>query len=60
MARIAAVQMLLDGVIDLRNHKRLHLQQLLKEVVDRLPPPAVAVEDGLCAPGPLRSTNTRP
>lgn len=47
VARIAAVQMLLDGVVNLRDGQGLDLQQLIKEVVDRFPPTAVSVEDSL-------------
>lgn len=58
VTRIAAVQMLLDSVIDLRDGKGLRLQQLLQEIVDWLPPVLVAVEDGLCTPRSLCDTGT--
>jgi hypothetical protein len=60
IARIAAVEMLLDRLIDLGNCERVHVQQLLEEVVDRLLSPLVAVEDGLGAPARLRGADARP
>jgi hypothetical protein len=60
VAWITAVEMLLDGIVDLRDSERLQLQQPLEKVVDRLLPPLVSIEDGLCAPTRLGSTGTWP
>ena len=51
--------MLLDGIVDLRHGERLDLQQFLKEVIHRLLPPVVLVEDGLRAPALRRGADTR-
>jgi len=52
VAWITAVEMLLDSIVDLRCRERLHLQQLLEEVVDRLLSSLISVEDGLRAATP--------
>jgi hypothetical protein len=49
---ITAVEMLLDGIVDLRGSEGLDLQQLLEEVVDRFLSSLVSIEDGLRAATP--------
>jgi hypothetical protein len=44
------VQALLDRIVDLRRRKRLGLQQLLQEDVNRLATAGVSIEDRLCPP----------
>jgi hypothetical protein len=56
----ASVQVLLDGVVDLRRDKRLCLQQILQEGINWFTAPGVTVEDGLCPPAWLRDTGPRP
>jgi hypothetical protein len=49
-ARITAIEVLIDGSVDLRSGQRMRPKQPLEEVIDRLPPSPIAIEDGLRPP----------
>lgn len=59
LTRATTVQVLLNGIVDLRDRKRPRTQQALKKLIDRLPPPPIPIEHRLRAPRRQRRSRRR-